>query len=119
VTLSPAQRESAIQWLVDLPLHILREKIARAHSFGSGATYSDKSKIMEVLQQTACLAEMLLARCDSKREADSRLSELAPDLLAIVARVARQDPIFAKGADKKQLIAAARALVEKANGGAR
>ncbi|MGN7931181.1 hypothetical protein [Sphingopyxis sp. 22461] len=62
MTLTKEQRTAAIKWLADLPPHILREKIERGYDFGSGKTFSDKGKIMEVLQQTACIAEMLADR---------------------------------------------------------
>jgi hypothetical protein len=48
-------------------------------------------------------------------EADRNLILAAPDLLAFVRQHSKRDPVFAKGMDK-QIITAARALVDKAEG---
>lgn len=80
MTLTKEQRTAAIKWLADLPPHILREKIERGHDYGSGKTFSDKGKIMEVLQQTACIAEMLadrLVAAPSALSGDAGEGELA------------------------------------------
>jgi hypothetical protein len=51
------------------------------------------------------------------RQATGHLISAAPDLLAFVTAIAKRDPVFAKG-HEKQVIAAARALVAKAEGSA-
>lgn len=64
--LSKDELDRCVEWTGTIPRHIQREKIKRAFDFGDGTTYADKSKIMEVLQQTACLAETLLREIEAR-----------------------------------------------------
>lgn len=64
--LTKEQLTICVAWEKDLPRHVQREQIRRAHQFGSGETFSDKGKVMEVLQKTACLAEALIQLLEEK-----------------------------------------------------
>jgi hypothetical protein len=58
--LTPDMIEKCVLYSRDLPDYRIRELIERAHQFGSGSHPATVSKIMEVLQQTACLCQALI-----------------------------------------------------------
>ena len=67
IMLTPDMIKTCILYSRDLPEYRIRELIERAHQFGSGSHSATPEKIMEVLQQTACLCQALLDNREPSR----------------------------------------------------